>query len=103
MESVRQMLISGEMLIGVSGITLATIIVIAFKFGSYVKSLKNDIKNSTDLGVSNSERIDKVEFTNEEQSKEHNLIKITQAVLETKLENIEAGIVEIKAILINKK
>jgi hypothetical protein len=103
MESIRQMLISGEMLIGVSGATLVVIIVVAFKLGSYIKALKTDIKSNADLGISNSERISRVEIVNEDMGKEHNLIKITQAVLETKLENIEAGMVEIKVLLMKKK
>jgi hypothetical protein len=97
------MLISGEMLIGVSGATLVVIVIVAFRLGSYIKSLKTDIKSNADLGISNSERIAKVEIVNEDMGKEHNLIKITQAVLETKLENIEAGIVEIKVLLMKKK
>ena len=96
MESIRQMLISGEMQIGMSATILIALIIVTFKLSSYINNLNTKVN-------SNEKRIDKVEGNNDEMGKEHNLIKLTQAVLETKLENIEAGIVEIKTLLIKKK
>ena len=102
MESIRSMLISCEMQIGMSATILIALIVVTFKLSSYIGAMKNDIKNNTYIGLSNIDRLDKVELVNDDMGKEHNLIKITQAVLETKLENIVAGVEEIKALLVTE-
>jgi len=92
MEKIKFMLVSGETQFILSLSTIALLVIAVFKVGS----LYNDLKTKS------SEHEKKIKTL----EGENNLIKITQAVLNTKLENIEAGIVEIKSMLtihINKE
>lgn len=100
---IRQMLISGEMQIGMSATILIALIVVTFKLSSYISALKNSIddnsKRITNVEDDADKRISKVEDDTEDIKSKNHFIELTQAVLNTKLENIEAGIVEIKALL----
>jgi uncharacterized phage-associated protein len=89
------MIISGEMLIGVSGATLIAIIIVAFKFGSYVKALKNDIKNNT-------ENIIDLKETVKEHSNKIQDIEISDAENKVRILNIDTRVVEILSILKDK-
>ena len=85
MENFKSMIISGETQFILSLSTIALLVIAVFKIGS----LYNDLRTKS---TEHENKITQLE-------KENNLIKITQAVLNTKLENIEAGVVEIKAML----
>ena len=85
MENFKNMIISGETQFILSLSTIGLLVIAVFKIGS----LYNDLRTKS---TEHENKITQLE-------KENNLIKITQAVLNTKLENIEAGIVEIKAML----
>lgn len=102
MELLRLMILSEETKIILS---FAQIFVMAgaiwgiAKIYFYFKGLQ-DIQNSKLNDHEN--KIIKQDVEIDKLKAENNLIKVTQAVLETKLENIEAGVIEIKSMLKEK-
>ncbi len=92
MEIIRQMLISAETQVILNLGTIIAVTIGLIKILSVWKDIENKIKLHDDRINDNSEKIDSLDS-------ENNLIKTTQAVLDTKLENIEAGVIEIKAML----
>lgn len=93
METIRNMVLSGEMQFYVSATTLIAMIVITFKVTSYINALKTKID-------SNEKRVGKVEDKTDSITSEHNMQKLNIVVLETKLDSIELGIVDIKSMLL---
>ena len=102
MEHLRAMILSEETKIILSFAQVGTIVAliwavakIYFNFKSLQDTQNSKLQDHENKIVKQCDEIEKLKS-------ENNLIKVTQAVLETKLENIEAGIVEIKAILVEK-
>jgi len=92
MESIRQMIISDETQIILSFAQIGFLAVVIWRVAVIYADLKGKITD-------NVTKIEKQDIKIENLESENNLIKVTQAVLETKLENIESGVVEIKAML----
>ena len=96
MESIRNMLISGEMQIGMSATILIALIIATFKLSSYISSLRNDIKiNRTDI-------VDIKIDVKSNTTKIHD-IEISDTENKTRILGIDARVVEILSILKEKK
>jgi len=93
MESFRQMIISDETQIILSLAQIGFLAVVIWRVAVVFSDLKTKI-------MDNVTHIEKQDTKIEKLESENNLIKVTQAVLETKLENIDAGVMEIKAMMI---
>ena len=86
------MLISEETQIILSFANIGVLIFVIWFVARIYFTFKNKTDNHDKAIEENSEKIESLE-------KENNNIKINQAVVETKLDNIEVGIVDIKAML----
>jgi hypothetical protein len=93
------MLISEETRVILSFAQIGLLIAIIWTFAKVYFSNKADnekkdieIQNLNIKVLNQDDKIEKLED-------KHNLIEVTQAVLNTKLENIEVGVVDIKAML----
>ena len=95
METIRQMLVSAETQVILNLGTIIAVVIGLIK----ILSIYNDIKNKVDI---HDEKIKENTKKIESIDGENNLIKTTQAVLETKLENIEVRTAEILTILKDK-
>ena len=92
MGSVAEMLLSEETKVILSFANIGLIIFGIWFVARIYFNFKSKSENHSETIKEHSEKIESLE-------KENNVIKITQAVVETKLENIEVGIVDIKAML----
>lgn len=95
METFRQMLIAPETQVILNLGTIIAVVIGLAKILSIYNDIKNKVERHEEKINENTHRIDNLDG-------ENNLIKTTQAVLETKLENIEARVVEILTILKDK-
>lgn len=110
MESIRQMMIGEDVRVVLSVANIGLLIAVVWTFAKVYFSFKSDsdkkdieikelntkLSNQDNRIASQDRKIVKLED-------KHNLTELTIAVLKTKLDNIEVGIAEIKAILKDKK
>ena len=100
MENLKNMILSEEVRIVISVTNICLIIGAIWAIAKVYFTFKSKVETHDKQIEIHDQQIDNNSKDIIDVKEDHNKIHITQAVLETKLENIEVGIVDIKSMLL---